>query len=468
MNHGYVTSCQLPKPKWRLDSKTADVEVGDDAVLHHATLKIHGIPVFYFPYMEHPVDNLGRKSGFLIPTIGQSNTRARSSATASTGQISRNADATLGAALYSSRGWAQFGDFRAIGYSYGFQAAYYGVIDNQGAPQGPYYKQNQGGEDLRINAFKNLGDGFRAVLSVDYLSSFIFRQVFALGFSEAIQSEVRSTGFIYKNWNGYSFGVMADSYQDYQSDARAITSRSCIRPRLSSRPRNASSAGQTLFTHTMLRGPGVSRNEIGFETAPIVGRVDAAPYIAWPKLFDGWTFRPQIGARETYYSQRLEPGSSSTVIGISVNNPINRNVANASFELRPPTLSRIFDRKPFGRAIKHTIEPYAIYRYQSGIDNFSQILRFDERDILADTNEVEYGFVNRLFSKKTKLSPRCFQHPEYSKYSESLTATDTGGVGICKDKTPASSEIFSWAIAQKYYGKLRFRWSAGTRNSQRV
>ena len=42
-------------------------------------------------------------------------------------------------------------------------------------------------------------------------------------------------------------------------------------------------------------------------------------------------------------------------------------------------------------------------------------MRFDYRDILADTNEVEYGFVNRLFSKKTKLSPKCFQHPEYSK-----------------------------------------------------
>ena len=49
VNHGYVTSCQLPKPKWQLDSKHADVEVGDEAKLHHATLKLHGIPVFYFP-----------------------------------------------------------------------------------------------------------------------------------------------------------------------------------------------------------------------------------------------------------------------------------------------------------------------------------------------------------------------------------------------------------------------------------
>lgn len=137
VNQGYVTSCQLPKPKWQLDSKTANVEVGDEAVLHHATLKIHGIPVFYFPYTEHPVDNLGRKSGFLIPTIGSSSTRGTIFGDGFYWVISRNADATLGAALYSSRGSAQFGDFRAIGYSYGFQASYYGVIDSKGAPPGP-------------------------------------------------------------------------------------------------------------------------------------------------------------------------------------------------------------------------------------------------------------------------------------------------------------------------------------------
>ncbi len=107
-----------------------------------------------------------------------------------------------------------------------------------------------------------------------------------------------------------------------------------------------------------------------------------------------------MGARETYYTQRLE-SSTTQPLGVAVSDPINRNVANASLEVRPPTLSRIFDHKPFGRVLKHTIEPFAIYRYQTGINDFSQIIRFDERDILADTNEVEYGVINRLYSKKT-------------------------------------------------------------------
>src|SRR5271169_4640549 len=69
VNHGYITSCQLPNPKWVFDSKTAMIEMGEEAKMYHATLRIHGIPVFYFPFVEHPTDNLGRKSGFLIPVF---------------------------------------------------------------------------------------------------------------------------------------------------------------------------------------------------------------------------------------------------------------------------------------------------------------------------------------------------------------------------------------------------------------
>ena len=456
VNYGYVTSCQLPKPKWKLDSRTADVQVGDEAKLHHATLKLHGIPVFYFPYMEHPVDNLGRKSGFLIPSIGSSTLRGTVFGDSFYWAIARNADATLGAALYSARGWAQFGDFRAIGYSYALQANYYGVIDQKGAPPGPYFGQNQGGEDIKVNGFKQLPDGFVAVLSADILSSYIFRQTFALAFTEAIESEVRSTGFVSKSWDGNSFGVMAASYQNYQSDTPGDYIQIVHSPSVEfSTVEHPFSRSNFVYSFDVSSDI-VSRNEPGFETAPIVGRGDVAPYIAWPKLFDGWTFRPQIGVRETVYSERLEPGPSTEVIGIAVHQAINRNVGNASFEVRPPTLSRVFDRKPFGRAIKHTIEPYAIYRYQGGISDFSQIIRFDFRDILADTNEVEYGVVNRLFAKKTKLSPKCFQHPEYSKLSENLTEKEGTGVGICQDKSEPAREIFSWTIANKYFANPYF------------
>ena len=74
-------------------------------------------------------------------------------------------------------------------------------------------------------------------------------------------------------------------------------------------------------------------------------------------------------------------------------------------ELRPPALSRIFERSVGGHKLKHVIEPHATYRYVTGVNNFDSILRFDARDILSNTNEVEYGFINRLYSKRTSEQP---------------------------------------------------------------
>ena len=125
-------------------------------------------------------------------------------------------------------------------------------------------------------------------------------------------------------------------------------------------------------------------------------------------------------------------------VGKAISDPINRNVLAAAMEVRPPTLSKIFDRKLFGYVMKHTIEPQVVYRYQTGIDNFSQIIRFDQRDILADTNEVEYGVVNRLFAKKTKSTAECFQHPKYALLSQekdlaAKKTTDETEPGTCDD-----------------------------------
>jgi LPS-assembly protein len=453
--YGFVTSCQLPNPKWELDSKVSDIELGDEAKMHHATMKLHGIPVFYFPFVEHPAENLGRKSGFLIPAAGISNTRGTVLGDAFYWVISRNSDATIGASIFSKRGPAEAGNFRWIGFGSAFQAQFTAVQDNKGNPQTGV---NQGGEEFKAYGFRPLPNGFQGVLNVDLLSSYEFRLAFAEGFTEAINSEVRSSGFIYKNWNGYSFGGIASRYQNYESTAPgdyiSIVHAPSVEFSTAERPFSRSD-----FVYSYDAAiEGVNRSEIGFSTAPIVGRVDAAPYIAWPKLLRGWTVRPQIGARETFYTERLEPSSNPALIGTAIQDPINRNVANASLEIRPPTLSRIFDRKPFGRVLKHTVEPFMIYRYQTGINDFSQILRFDYRDILVDTNEVEYGVINRLYAKKTTLKSKCYQPREPSAAAETPARKDyeAAQAAACKDESGPSGNVVSWELAQKYFINTNF------------
>jgi LPS-assembly protein len=457
VNHGYITSCQLPKPKWQFNSQTAYVEMGAEATMHHATLRVHGIPVFYFPWVEHPADNLGRQSGFLIPVIGQSNTRGTIVGDGFYWAINRSNDATIGASLYSARGWAQHGIFRSVGYKYQFKAEYFGVIDNNGVPQGqPNPGQNQGGQEMRANGAIQLPEGFRGVLSVDYLSSYLFRVAFAQGFTlQSISSEVRSYGFLTKNWDGYSLGFQAGLYQSYQSTTPGEVIDIAHIPTLEFSSVERPFSRSNLVYAYDVAAEGLSRHEIGFETAPVVGRLDAHPYLALPTFLHGWTFRPEGGVRETYYTQRLE-GGGEVAVGKAINDPINRNVVAAAMEVRPPSVSKIFDRKLFGYVMKHTVEPKVVYRYQTGIDNFSQIIRFDQRDILADTNEVEYGVVNRLFAKKTKSEAECFQHPKYALLSAekevaAKKTTDEPEAGTCDDKQGPAREVITWELAQKYF-----------------
>src|SRR5271167_4542812 len=414
VHHGYITSCQLPKPKWEFNSQTATIEMGEEAKMYHATLRIHGIPVFYFPFVEHPTDNLGRKSGFLIPVIGQSNTRGFILGDGFYWAINRSSDAVIGASLYSKRGWAQHGIYRALGYKYVFRADYFGVVDEQGYPP---TGQNQGGEELKANGFLELPDGFHGALSVDYLSSYIFRLAFAENYAEAINSEVRSNGYIYRDRDGYSLNYLVARYQDYQSEAPGdvidIAHLSTFEFSSLERPFNRS---RLMYAYDFVL-EGLSRHEMGFQTAPVVGRVDAHPVISMPTFLHGWTFRPEAGFRETYYSQRLETEPGSTTV-VAVSNPINRNVFSGSMDIRPPSFAKIFDRKLFGYVVKHVVEPRITYRYQTGINDFSQIIRFDQRDILVNTNEVQYGIINRLYAKKTKSTGECFRNPKYDWLTE--------------------------------------------------
>ncbi len=98
-------------------------------------------------------------------------------------------------------------------------------------------------------------------------------------------------------------------------------------------------------------------------------------------------------------------GVALTDVGTAISDAINRKALMGSVEIRPPALDRIFDREMFGRKWKHVIEPRMAYTYVTGVENFAHILRFDDRDILSDSNAVEYAVVNRLYAKRTSSEP---------------------------------------------------------------
>jgi LPS-assembly protein len=179
--------------------------------------------------------------------------------------------------------------------------------------------------------------------------------------------------------------------------------------------------------------------------------------VSLPLVLHNWSVRPEISLRETFYTQQLVPSGG---VGVARSDLINRKALEGSIEIRPPALERVFDREFLGRKWKHVIEPRATYRYVTGVDNFAEILRFDERDILSNTNEVEYSVVNRLYAKRTTPKP---EDCEAGGMSSLVIGRPSGDSRIpwessqpeprdvpC-DAGSSVREVVTWELGQKYF-----------------
>ena len=281
-------------------------------------------------------------------------------------------------------------------------------------------------------------------------------------------------GFVSKSWSGNLLGLLAcPATRTTKARCTATSSTSLTFPASRWPGSRTPSSTRSSCTPTTSQREGVSRHEPGFQTQTVVGRLDAYPTVSLPTFLRGWTFRPEVGVRETFYTERLIPTKDNTgVIGVAVAQAINRNVLLASMEVRPPSIAKIFDRKLFGYVMKHVVEPYAIYRYETGINNFANIIRFDYRDILADSSGVEYGVVNRLYAKKSKSSQRVLSDTRSTRRPtlrlprsrSNWPATPT----ICDDKSGPAKEVVTWTIAQKYFFNPTFGGALGTQSAQCV
>jgi LPS-assembly protein len=476
---GTITTCELPHPKWQFDARKVSVDVGGNAKIYRSTFLLHGLPILYFPFATHPVEKESRQSGFLMPSVARSSLKGNVIGDAYYWAINRMMDTTLGAEYFSRRGWSQRGQFRARPSETSYiDLNYFGVIDRGiGKPS-----LKEGGENVRLNSAGTI-DGFRAVANIDYLSSFLFRLAFNEVFSQAVYSEVKSQAFLSKSPNGFTLNGFVERYQNFLSTTpgQVIT--------ITHAPSFDSSTVDRQMPHTPFywsfdaSAAGLSRSEpqqcsaLGliqsctqaFRTGNLLERFDFSPAISLPLLFRGWSLRPELTVHETYYTERLVGQNP----GQAVSDPVSRQALETAIELRPPALERIFEKEFLGRKWKHVIEPRATYRFVTGVNNFASVLKFDERDILTDTHEVEYGFVTRLYAKRTSAKPE-----DCDAIMSALTVGGPAPESIIPWQHPSTvanppcqagpqvREVITWELAQKYFLDPTFGGAliAGRRN----
>jgi LPS-assembly protein len=450
---GTVTTCELPHPKWQFNASKVVVNVGGTAKIYYSTFGIRGIPILYLPFATLPAERIPRQSGFLIPNFGTSSVKGTILGESLFWAINRSMDAHIGAEYFSARGWAPQGEFRAQPSETSFvDLNYFGVLD-RGTGNPPV---NQGGEEVRLNGEGAFGHDFRGVANIDYLSSYVFRLAFNDVFTQAVNSEVKSTAFLSNTTDGFFYNASMQRYQDFESTTAGDVVTILHAPSFEVSSVERQFEHSPFYWSYEAAAEGLSRSEPGFSTAALLGRFDLEPTVSLPLKLGGWSFRPELSLRDTVYTEQLASGSA---IKTAEPDAINRRALEGSVEVRAPAVSRIFDGEFIGRKWKHVIEPRVVYSYVTGVDNFANILRFDERDILTNTNEVEYSLVNRLYAKRTSGQPEdCGKpgmpslfiggapppsHIPWARQGEVTEAPCNTG--------PEVREIVTWELAQKYF-----------------
>ena len=466
---GTLTSCQLPDPDWMLDSAKFTVD-SQKAKASNSIFRIMNIPLLYLPYVTHPADSGGRQSGFLIPTPGYSSTKGFIFGEQYYWAINRSTDLTVGTQYYSLRGWEESATFRYRGAGNDFAKSHYSGLQDRGIVTDGVY-ENQGGEDVTFSGRHDFSPETRVVADAEYLSSFTYREAFAENFSLAVSSDILSILYGVHEANGYESAARADRYQGLKAVAMAATPTTPATPEEQVRIFHAPSLDFSSTEHEIGRSglqwsvessvAGLSRIQPNFATGGLTARVDIHPEISYPMSFGGWRLRPSVGFRETAYSRSRQ---TPYTLGPPVELPyaLNRADFEAEVELRAPVIERTFDsagvEKFFhGNDVKHTIEPEVTYRYVAGIDNFLNVLRFDDVDVASDTNELEYGVTQRLFLRPAKARP-C-KEPRVTVDQEDDPDEDGGRVyakehrGDSKENGPVcgSRELISWRLTQKYF-----------------
>lgn len=416
--NGFVTSCKLPRPWWRLQGKKFDISPGKHAIAKDSSFKVRSVPIFFTPYYYKSLEKQPRRSGFTMPKFATSSRFGFIYGLGYYWAINRSHDALYQSYFMTQRGFAHEADIRGkprAGTDYYMHI--WGINDRGRIQEDGSRAEPEGGYSLDFTGRTKFGKGWYGRGTVKYISSFRFRQAFTQTFTEAIGSEINSVGFLAKHWNSSSFHAVAARQENFQSTAEGdkITIRRLPQIEWITRIKPLTTGKLPTWFTVEATGGFVRRNQPLFQTRQYVERVDAAPRLMTALHWKDFHLIPSFGVRGSYWGSSQPQG-----VGVVTGRNATRFARDAEVDLVFPALAKIMD-SPFrwaGTKWKHVIEPRATYRNVSGIADFEKIVRFDEIELMTNTNEAEVSLANRI---------------------------------LAKDKSGQTRELLSWTVGHKRY-----------------
>lgn len=409
------TSCEPGNQDWMIHA--SDVKMNKktgEGSAKNAWLEFKGVPVFYSPYLNFPIDSR-RKTGLLMPDFGNTGRGGFRFGLPFYWNIAPNFDATLKPRYYTKRGFMFAGDFRYLSEKTKGSVSAEFLPGDKVTVRDDTASLNQGREvfkdinkDRYLANFKNhtrFTPNLTANADIYLLSDNQYFNDLGNALSFPTFNYMRSYGNVAYVDKGISFTAMADKYRVINP---AIVSRYKPYRRLPQLNLN--------FDHTFDSFPasiGLDNEYAHFDHSesdiPDGQRINVKPYVSFPLKTASAYVTPKLSLQYTQYFLSNQ--------GVGNPNSVSRFVPIGSID------TGVFLEKNLdiaGNSYLHTVEPRLFYLYipkvnQNDIPIFDTALydfqydsmfrenRYSGTDRIQDANQLGIGFSSRLIDSETGL-----------------------------------------------------------------
>ena len=387
------SSCPEDNESWKLNMALLKLD-HENAVgtAKHAVLEFQGIPIFYSPYISFPLGD-ERRSGFLMPSFGTSDSRGFEFATPWYWNIAPNQDAIITPHYMRKRGLLLNTNYRYLTQSSNGELDVEYINNDDETDEERYL--------LKYSNHSNISHNTTFDLLINDASDDDYLDDMSNNISIANSTHLERTATLKHRIGDWSATVLAQTYETID-DSIAIGNRPYRRlPQLTLSGSENILDSDAVFSFTS--------EWVEFEhdsSSKATGqRLDAYPRLSWPLQGNAWFITPSLGLRHTQYD----------VIDAS-NNEIDIDDRNLTISSLDAGL--FFERDLSDGNYLQTLEPRLFYlnipyEDQSNIPlfdtgaldfSFAQLFReerFSGVDRVGDTNQLTFGLTSRLLEKQS-------------------------------------------------------------------
>ena len=428
----HLTTCQGKLPDWVFEAESMDILVGDRALFNKGVFKVKGVPVLYFPIGYIPI-NQDRKSGFLMPSFGNSEVNGPSITNTYYWAIDESSDATFILGYMGKRGFSPELEYRYKPSSKTFGVFNYSFIEDK-VTRSTFWKLDATHQQILPFDFK-----FDGTLDLEGKQ---FNRNFDDSTVERARRNSDSHANITKNWETSSLDILT-RFRDSTDQSSDQTFAEL--PEITYKTQR-NSIGDTDFYFN--QDSTFTSFLTDLNTDPeeddkfSVQRFDFHPQVSYTMKVAPWlSLTPILGIRETLYSKGLDTADNNKRLDF-----FTRESFDITAQLEGPRFQKIFSLKNKRiPKVKHLIEPRITYNFIPDIDerDRKKIKVLDGIDNVNQRSQLTYALTQRVLQKEHEGGDN-FSTREVLRFdiSQSLDLIEATGSEKPEDKRPLSDIRF--------------------------